>query len=254
MTGGLRQDRYNTFGDATTYRVTGGFLIHETGTKLRSSYGTGFRAPTLNDLFFVNSDNPNLKPEKSQSFDVGVDQAWLNGKVQLSATYFWNHFRNLIVFQNSSPLCPLSATFGCAININQSRTQGWELGATVKLRENLEAKMQYTMTVDRDLIAKTRLPRRPMDMASAGVSWQPVDGARVNVDYRFVGARNNDNLNTSSQRQGSFGVVNLSGSYDFAEHWQAFGRIENLLNQDYEEVLFFGTPTRSVFGGVKFTY
>lgn len=254
LTGGVRQDRYNVFGDATTYRVTGGFLIHETGTKLRSSYGTGFRAPTLNDLFFTNSDNPNLKPEKSQSFDAGIDQSLWQGRIQLSATYFWNRFRDLIVFQNASPLCPPSATFGCPINISQSRTQGWELGATVKLRANLEAKVQYTMTLDRDLLSGRRLPRRPIDMASAGLSYQPVDGARLNVDYRFVGARNDNAANTPSQRQGSFGVVNVSGSYDFADHWQAFGRIENLFNQDYEEVQFFGAPTRSVFGGVKFTY
>jgi vitamin B12 transporter len=254
LTGGVRQDQYNVFGDATTYRVTGGFLIHETGTKLRSSYGTGFRAPTLNDLFFTNSDNPNLRPEKSQSFDVGVDQALWQDRIQLSATYFWNHFRDLIVFQNTSPLCPPSATFGCPVNISQSKTQGWELGATVKLLANLEAKAQYTMTLNRDLISGKRLPRRPVDMASVGLSYQPVPGARVNMDYRFVGARNDDAANTPSQRQGSFGVVNVSGSYDFAEHWQAFGRIENLFNQDYEEVLYFGAPIRSVFGGLKFTY
>lgn len=254
VTGGVRQDGYNVFGDATTYRVTGGFLIHETGTKLRSSYGTGFRAPTLNDLFFANSDNPNLKPEKSQSFDVGVDQALWQDRIQLSATYYWNHFRDLIVFQNTSPLCPPSATFGCPVNISQSKTQGWELGVTVKLLANLEAKAQYTMTLSRDLITGLRLPRRPVDMASAGLSYQPVPGARVNVDYRFVGARSDDAANTPSQRQGSFGVVNMSGSYDFMEHWQAFGRIENLFNQDYEEVLYFGTPIRSVFGGLKFTY
>jgi vitamin B12 transporter len=254
VTGGVRQDAYNVFGDATTYRVTGGFLIHETGTKLRSSYGTGFRAPTLNDLFFANSDNPDLKPEKSQSFDVGVDQALWQDRVQLSATYFWNHFRDLIVFQNTSPLCPPSATFGCPVNISQSKTQGWELGATVKLLANLEAKAQYTMTLSRDLITGLRLPRRPVDMASVGLSYQPVPGSRVNVDYRFVGARNDDAANTPSQRQGSFGVVNLSGYYDFMEHWQAFGRVENLFNQDYEEVLYFGAPIRSVFGGIKFTY
>lgn len=254
LTGGVRQDRYNTFGDATTYRVTGGFLLHETGTKLRSSYGTGFRTPTLNDLFYENSSKPDLKPEKSRSFDVGVDQTLWGGRAQVSATYFWNHFRNLLVFQNSHSLCPASSSYGCPININQARTQGWELAGTVTLRENLQAKMQYTMTVDRNLTDKTRLPRRPMDMASAGLSWQPVVGAQLNMDWRFVGARNDTKNNLPSERQGSFGVVNLSGSYDFATHWQAFGRIENLFNQDYEEVLFYGTPTRSVFGGVKFTY
>lgn len=67
MTGGVRQDSYNVFGDATTYRVTGGYLIKETDTKFRTSYATGFRAPTLNDLFFQGFGNPNLRPEKTRA-------------------------------------------------------------------------------------------------------------------------------------------------------------------------------------------
>jgi len=89
-TAGLRQDNYNVFGDATTYRLTGGYLHKETDTKLRTSYSTGFRAPSINDLFFPNFGNPNLGPEKSQSFDVGVDQWLFQKKLQLSGGYFWN--------------------------------------------------------------------------------------------------------------------------------------------------------------------
>ena len=75
--GGFRQDSHNTFGDATTYRVTGAYLLKETSTKIRSSYSTGFRAPDINELFFPNFGNPNLKAEKSQSFEVGLDQHFL---------------------------------------------------------------------------------------------------------------------------------------------------------------------------------
>src|SRR5262249_8716818 len=73
-TAGFRQDEYNVAGSATTYRFTGGYLHKETGTKLRASYATGFRAPTINELFFPNFGNPNLRPEKSQGGDVGIDQ------------------------------------------------------------------------------------------------------------------------------------------------------------------------------------
>ena len=76
-TAGFRQDSHNSFGDATTWRVTGGYLLKETGTKIRSSYATGFRAPDINELYFPGFGNPDLKPEKSQSFDVGVDQQFL---------------------------------------------------------------------------------------------------------------------------------------------------------------------------------
>ncbi len=254
LTGGVRQDAYNVFGEATTYKTTAAFLIPESGTKLRATYGTGFRTPTLNDLFFVNSGNPDLRPEKSQSFDAGIDQTFWKDRLVLSATYYRNRFRDLIAFQSVSPACPPTSIFGCPVNINAARTQGWELGLTAKLFSNLEARAQYTMTMSRDLVTSLRLNRRPVDMASLGVTYRPVEQARLNADYRFVGSRNNDVANTPSQKQGSYGVVDLSGSYDLTKNWQVFGRVENLFNEYYEEVLFYGAPIRSVFGGVKFTY
>ncbi len=260
LTGGVRHDSFNVFGDATTYRLTGGYLIRESGTKLRASYGTGFKAPSLNDLFFQGFGNPNLRPEKSKSADVGIDQSLFNGKLKLSAGYFWNRFENLITnLSVPSAVCP-AVTFGfCPVNIASAKTQGWETSFTYELMKGLEFRGQYTMTMTRGFAVPgrpgdTRLPRWPFDQASVGVSYQPIDPARINLDYRFVGARNNDTANTKSQTQGSFGVVNLSGSYDMTRQWQLFARVENLLNQKYEEILYFGTPIRSVFGGVKFTY
>jgi vitamin B12 transporter len=262
LTGGVRQDSYNVFGDATTYRATGGYLVKETGTKLRASYATGFKAPTLNDLFFQGFGNPNLKPEKSRSMDAGIDQSLLDGRVQLTAGYFWNRFRDLIQFASSfSPLCPASSFGFCPINVAEAKTQGWELGFKATIVKGLDVKGRYTYTLTRafdnpinPLGSDKRLRRWPVDQAMLGLTYQPVEAARINVDYRFVGARNNDLANSPSQRQGSFGVVNASATYDVTRNWQVFGRIDNLLNQKYEEVLFFGTPIRSVFGGIKFTY
>jgi len=73
-TAGFRQDSYNSFGDATTYRVTGGYFHKETGTKVRASYATGFRAPDINELFAPGFGTPSLPPEKSQSMDVGINE------------------------------------------------------------------------------------------------------------------------------------------------------------------------------------
>jgi vitamin B12 transporter len=265
FTGGVRQDSYNIFGDATTYRLTGGYLHQETGTKIRASYGTGFKAPTLNDLFFQSSGqdfgNSNLQPEKSKSADVGIDQSLLQDKLKLSVGYFWNHFNNLITFV-SDPSCP-GSTPGfsnfCPVNVASAKTEGWEMSFKYELIKGLDFRGQYTMTVTRAYglpgqPENTRLPRWPYDQATLGMTYQPIDTVRINVDYRFVGARNNNAANTPSQRQGSFGVINVSGTYDVTNNWQVFGRVDNLLNEKYEEILYFGTPIRSVYGGVKFTY
>lgn len=117
--GGFRQDSHNTFGDATTYRVTGAYLLKETSTKIRSSYSTGFRAPDINELFFPNFGNPNLKAEKSQSFEVGLDQHFFEKRLKLSVGYFWSRFRQLI----ATTFDPV----GCApfLDIRFLRTKYW---------------------------------------------------------------------------------------------------------------------------------
>lgn len=261
LTGGVRQDSYNVFGDATTYRVTGGYLVKETGTKFRASYATGFRAPTLNDLFFQGFGNPNLRPEKSKSFDAGIDQSLFQGRLQLNAGYFWNHYHDLIQFASApSSLCPPN-TFGfCPINVAEAKSQGWELGFKATVMKGLEAWGQYTYTLTRDfdrpdnpLGGDKRLARWPIDQFSVGFGYQPIQPVRVTVDYRFVGARNNDLTNTPGQKQGSFGVVNVAATYDVTKRIQIYGRVDNLLNQKYEEILFFGTPIRSVYGGMRVT-
>ncbi len=73
----------------------------------------------------------------------------------------------------------------------------------------------------------------------------------MTVHYRFVGARNNDLANTVVQKMGSFGVINASASYSVTKNMQVYGRVDNLLNQKYEEILYFGTPIRSVYGGIR---
>jgi vitamin B12 transporter len=260
VTGGVRQDSYNVFGDATTYRVTAGYLLKETGTKFRGSYATGFKAPTLNDLFFQGFGNPDLKPEKSQSMDLGIDQSFFQDRLQLNAGYFWNRFNNLIQFIFDPTVCP-SSTGACPINVGAAKAQGWELGFKFIIMEGLHLRGQYTYTLTRAYDNPTtplgedkRLPRWPVDQASVGLTYQPIEPVRLTVDYRFVGPRNNDLANTPSQQLSSFNVVNASASYDVTKHWQVFGRVDNLFNTRYEEVLYFGTPIRSVYGGVKFTY
>ncbi|HTK88275.1 MAG TPA: TonB-dependent receptor [Nitrospiraceae bacterium] len=250
MTAGVRQDSYNVFGDATTYRVTAGYLIPEIGTKFRGSYATGFRAPSLNELFFQNFGNPNLRPEKSKSMDAGIEQSLFKDRLHINVGYFWNHFTDQII-NVSSTTCPPD-TFGfCPQNIQQSKSQGWEAGFQLALLKNLTLKGQYTNTLTKDLSTGFRLPRWPLHQASLIAGYQPIERLLMNVEYRYVGSRFNDTENT--QRMSAFGVVNAQVTYDVTKQFQVYGRVDNLFNERYEEILFFGTPIRSVYGGIKVT-
>lgn len=263
-TAGIRQDEYNVFGSATTYRVTAGYLHKETGTKLRGSYGTGFRAPTINQLFFPGFGNPNLKPEKSRGLDIALEQSLLNDRVFLSAGYFWNRYQNLILSVFDPVGCAsIPDTQGfCAQNIGTSRAEGIEASAKVQLIrdepwiKSLTLQIQYTYTSTNDLTAgenqDTRLPKWPLNQWSAILSYQPIEALRANLEGRYVGQRYNNVGNKDSIP--SFLVWNLSATYDVNTHMQAYVRADNIFNEKYEEVLFFGTPIRSVFGGVKINF
>lgn len=261
-TGGIRQDEYNVFGSATTYRATAGYLHQETGTKVRGSYATGFRAPTINQLFFPDFGNPDLKPEKSQSMDVGLDQYLLDNGLTLSASYFWNRFRDLIVSQQSATACgigPFGPNF-CAQNIGLVSAKGWEASMKyVLVRDlpwikSLDIQAQYTNTLTRNLSQQpgNRVPRMPVDQWSIILSYQPIDPLQVSLEGRYVGSRFEDINNQQPLR--AFDVWNLIANYEVTKNAQVYFRAENLFNEKYEEILNFGAPVRSIFGGFKLTY
>lgn len=255
-TAGFRQDSFNVFGDATTWRVTGGYLHRPTGTKLRSSYATGFRSPSINELFFPTFGNPSLKPEKSQSFDIGVDQVLFENRLKLNATYFWNRFRDLITTTFDPARCAPFSPFGfCPLNIGLAKSQGLEVGATytwspgLRWLERFDLQGQYTQTLTRDLITGDRLPRWPVQQWSGKLGYRPVDPLQIDLYFRYVGRR----FNTTGNQQpiGSFTVFNLVVSYDVTNQVQSYVRVDNLFNEEYEEVLNFGIPVRSIFGGIR---
>jgi vitamin B12 transporter len=261
-TAGVRQDEYNVFSSATTYRTTAGYLHQETGTKVRGSYATGFRAPTINQLFFPDFGTTNLKPEKSQSMDVGVDQYLLNNRLTISGGFFWNRFRDMIVAQQSAALCGTQFGFAnfCAQNVGLVNTKGWEASVKyavvrdVPLIKSLDVQAQYTNTLTRNLEQQpgNRAPRIPVDQWSLIISYQPIDPLRINLEGRYVGSRFNDVNNLQPMR--AFDVWNLSATYDVTNRVQTYLRADNIFDEKYEEILLFGTPTRSIFAGLKVNY
>ncbi|WP_447599356.1 TonB-dependent receptor [Nitrospira sp. Nam80] len=261
-TAGIRQDEYNVFGSATTYRVTAGYLHRETGTKIRASYATGFHAPTINQLFFPGFGNPNLRPEKSQGGDVGIDQTLFDKRVTVSANYFWTRYRDQILTTFDPVACAgIPGSFGfCPLNFGSTTAKGVEVSIKANvLRDlrwarSLDVQGQYTHTATRDMTTPphNRLPRWPLQQYSAIISYQPIDPFRINLEFRYVGQRFNDAAATQSPP--GFDVWNLSATYDINKQVQGYLRVDNLFDRRYEEILYFGTPGRSIFGGVRVNF
>ena len=252
---GGRFDSNNRFGDQGTYKASGTYRVEHTGTTIRSSHGTGFRGPSLNDLFFpagtfgeiTFSGNPDVKAETSAGADAGIEQELLAGRLSIGATYFYNSFDDLI-----ASTLDLDAMISRPENIKRARSQGVEVVMQAELMEGLDVGAHYTRTASRDLDTAHRLARRPVDKGSVNVGYSPFAALRLNADIFLVGDSFSDNANRNNVE--GYSVVNVAGRYDITKTAQVFVRIDNLLNYDYEEVLGFGTFGRAVFGGLKLSF
>jgi vitamin B12 transporter len=238
ITGGFRVEDNSVFGTNTTGRGSVAFVIKETGTRLHGSAGMGFRAPTFNDLFFPDFGNPNLQPEKSLSYDAGVDQKLWKDRIRLGLTYFQNNFSNLITCCVPLPTAP----FGGPINVGRARSAGIEFVSEVALLPNLVANLNYTYTDSENLATDRPLPREPRHRWNIGVTWEPI--ARLSL---FTQAY------VQSEQFEPFGEVYNSGytRVDVGGTWRILermgwlkkleltARINNLLNEGYSEVRGF---------------
>ncbi len=244
-TAGYRHDDYSLAGAADTFRVTTRYQLLETNTSFHGSYGTGFRAPSLPELFGF-SANPALKPEQSKGWDIGVEQALDSGhRFVVDATYFRNDFTNLIVGDPSSP------TFQ-NMNISSARATGVEVTGRWQAFDNTYLSAAYTHTDATNQDTGARLLRRPANKTAIGIDQYFLDRrANLNVNLRWVGHRDDFDPFTFGTRQlDRYTVANLQGYFDVSKSVRLFGRVDNVFDEKYEEVFAFATPRFSVFAGV----
>lgn len=246
---GIRHDDHSRFGGETTYKGEAAIQIAETGTKLRAAYGTAFRAPTLNDLFFPGFSNPDLDPERSVGWEAGVEQSFRS--FGASGTYFDNRVEDLIAFvsvEQTDPTTGLPIFISRPKNVSRSRLHGIEAEAWMRIGKIVRANANYTFTDAQDEDGLD-LARRPRHKASGAVTLQPASGIRAVTEVRWVGDR--FSASEEEKRLEDYIVVNLSGWYELGPAVEFFTRIENLFNRDYQEVAGYATAGASVYGGLQ---
>ncbi len=247
LTGGGRIDDHSAFGQFDTYRLSAAYLVPGTETKFRASRGTGFRAPSLDELygeysFVANYGNPNLQPEESESWDAGVEQGFLNGRFRLGATYFELDTDNLILFNFDCFSLPV----GCLVNVpGVTQRSGVELTAVALVTDGLAISSSYTYT-DTEMENGDRLPRVPKHDFVFAVDVQPMDKVEINVTAKYIV----DSIDSNGLALDDYFLLSAKAAYEFAPGWKAYVRGENLLDEEYETVTNFATPGLSVYGGV----
>ena len=249
---GVRMDDHSRFGSETAYRIAPAYLIKEIGTKIRGTFGTGFKAPTLYQLYAPATlwgpiGNKDLKPEKSKGWDFGIEQDLLKNRVILGATYFRNDFKDLIQYEMGQGY----------INIAKAKTEGVELFSSVKPIDDLTVRANYTYTDTEDKRTGEDLIRRPKNKFGLDLNYHFLKKGNANLGVIYVGKRDDLDFSISPPRRvklDRYTLVNLAASYDITKNVQLFGRVENLLDKEYEEVKGFGTLGLSFFGGIKLNF
>ena len=241
LNAGLRYDDHSTFGDALTYRTGVLYYLKPLEMRFKANLGSGFRAPSLNELYYPNYGNLNLKPEKNTGYDIGVEKDLFGKKLIIGATYFWQRYSNLIQTDSNTYT---------AVNIGTAQTDGVEIKATALPMENLKLNAGYTYleAIDKDTGAFLSLRPRNKVTSSIEYTW-----AKLTIigEYQYVSKRFDSSLN---QDISPYALVNLKGSYVVCKNFSVFARIDNLFNKSYEEAAGYGTPGISAFGGVKVSF
>ena len=235
ITAGVRNDDHKTFGNHTSFRTTLAYKLDASGTLFRANYGEGFRAPSLYQLFSTYGD-VGLKPEVSEGWEMGVEQEIADG-ISFSATYFETNTENQINFD--------LGTFKYA-NLDKTKIKGVEVRAKLNISAAFTLSANYTHLNAKDVALDAPLLRRPKNSFNIQANYQWLDGLSSTITMTHVGEQPD-----TSDTLAAFTVVDFASAWMFKDGFELYGRVENLMDKEYQEVTGFGTPDRSFYIGLR---
>jgi len=241
----LRHDQSSQYGGRTSGAFSYAYTIVP-GWRASASYGTGFKAPTFNDLYFPDFppfffSNPNLRPERSRNREAGID--YRSGDRQLGVTLFQNDISDLItVF--TDPATFVSNT----VNLAQVRTEGMEIAWRGTLW-GWQTRAQVTVQDPRDETTGSQLRRRAKQYGSVGAE-RTFGPWRFGADIIGSGERFDSTNEAPNTRMHGYGLLNLTAGYALTRDWSINARWNNVLDREYELNQFFNTPGSNFFAWV----
>ncbi|MBM3285359.1 MAG: TonB-dependent receptor [Candidatus Aminicenantes bacterium] len=246
---GLRYDRHSQAGEALTYRLAPAYIFKKTQTKFRGSVGTGFKSPSLYQLYapgtyFGPIGNSNLRPEKSAGWDIGFEQPLFAERARIGMTYFHNHFKNLISYDS----------FRGYMNIGKAEAKGVEVEFEVRPSESVSLNAAYTRLGARDEVQGTDLLRRPKERLCSALNFSFPGGWALSVSFQYTGKRKDMDYSAWPPREvvlPGYSLLNGIISRDLNPHIEVFARLDNILNVRYEMIYGYGTLGFSAQAGAK---
>ena len=238
----FRFDNHSRFGTHTTYKFGISYLLNE-NTKLKGNIGTGFKAPTIYQLYAPPSfwgpvGNPELKPEKSIGYDFGIEQEFLNDKLHIEIVGFRNNLKNLIEWLTGK---------GC-VNIGKAKTSGVETEIKFFPTSKLSLSLSHTYLNAKDKTTGEILPRRARNKYNLNINYNFGKG-NVNLNVGRYEKRY-DNIGGQIFKLKDYTKLDMAISYQVNKNIELFLKGNNLLDTYYEEFYSYGTEGRSIYGGL----
>ena len=259
-----RYDDNSAYDDAATFRATTAWTTEITRTRLHASYGTGQKAPTFVERFGYFPDqfigNPDLEPETSTGWEAGIEQPLFDDRVSLGATYFHEDLRNEIntIFIPDTLRSTVENLGGI------SKRRGVEVTAQARVTESLRFSGSYTYLdatqPDANTGDDTREIRRPRHVASLNGDWRFLDKrADVNLNLSYMGNRTDTFFEpvvfgAETVNLDSYYLASVAVSYRLTELARAYVRVENLLDDNYEDVYGYSTAGRGAYAGIGLSF
>ena len=248
---GFRHDDNDDFGEHLSARASIAHIIEANGHvfKIRSSYGSGFRAPSPSEISFNNgpfafgeASEIALKEEQSLGFDIGLDIFAKNG-ASLEITYFDQEIEDEIFFD-------LVNFSGYLQNDGESDSKGWELAYAYPLDQQVLFKGNYTYNTTRDSDGNERL-RRPKQVGNVGIEFSFIE-KRLSILSNFRFSRNS--VDIGQVNIDNYTVFDVNANFSVNDQLDIFARAENLFEEDYQEVPGFNTSDQAIYVGASYTF
>ena len=245
LQGSLRRDDPDDEDDETTAKLGAVYRFSDGFSRLFANWGEGFKLPSFFALGHPLVGNSELKPEKSESWDIGWGQELFDGKLNFTVSYFDNEFKDLIDFD-----------FELFQNVNRSRvdTSGYELEVGYRPLDVLTFTSHVTYL---DVDAKepgVQLRQRPDWRGGVSATWLPFPSWMVNVDWLYVDESFDSSVPTGGMMLDSYNRVDATVTWDATQRLTVTLSVDNLLDEDYEEAIGFPAPDIRPRVGVRYRF
>ena len=249
----LRNDSISGYGPQTTGAIAYGYFLNK-AWRANINYGTGFRAPTFNDLYYPGYGNPNLLPEKSKNTEVGLHYDADSLEAHLVA--YSNTITNLIQFgSNGCTSTQISQSGGCANNVGVARITGLSFGGVSRIG-NFMLKGSIDQQNPENVSEDKLLNKRAQAFGNASVEYSK-NKLVAGISATFSGQRldisgNDTSGNAYNGVMGGYSIFNLYSSYELEKNWSLFARWNNITNKQYQLTYGYNTMGSNIFAGLRY--